>query len=100
MQQTEPIHVQQPPMAGCADCCPQRIGNRNGMQVLSSKPQARVLPMLAPLQEAESAQRQYVQLRREHEALQNRINSQVCRKTGQLIKQAGYSSAGLCMAGV
>lgn len=29
------------------------------------------------LQEAESAQRQYVQLRREHEALQNSIGSQV-----------------------
>lgn len=32
---------------------------------------------LYTLQEAESAQRQYVQLRREHEALQNSINRQV-----------------------
>lgn len=36
-----------------------------------------MLVCLIPSQEAESAQRQYVQLRREHEALQNSINSQV-----------------------
>lgn len=35
------------------------------------------VPHACALQEAESAQRQYVQLRREHEALQNSINSQV-----------------------
>lgn len=34
--------------------------------------------------EAESAQRQYVQLRREHEALQNRINSQEIQQRSEL----------------
>jgi hypothetical protein len=33
--------------------------------------------LLAVLQDAEAAQKQFVQLRREHEALQNSIRSQV-----------------------
>lgn len=52
---TSQIHELLPPLPSCGPC---------------------LCCLLLP-QEAESAQRQYVQLRREHEALQNSIGGQV-----------------------
>lgn len=40
MQQTEPLHVQHAPMAGCAGCCQQQISGCSSIQVLNLMPQS------------------------------------------------------------